>query len=214
MTSKTVQIILLFLIVISLVFSLPLHAQKPTAKTFLDIGLQNSANAEYSEAVDEFKQAIKLKPNYAEAHYHLGNAYFGLRRYDEALESYRKAVQIKPDYADAHYSLGILASMLSEYDLAITSFKEVTSLDPKNSKAFFSLGNVYSEMENYEDAVIAYRTAVKIDPKNAGARYSLGVAYLQLRNDNLAAARKEYNALLKLDKDLAKDLAEKMAGRR
>lgn len=214
MISKNLQIILISFIVISAAFCFSVRAQKPTARTFLEIGLQNSAKAEYSEAVDEFKQAIKLKPNYAEAHYHLGNAYFGLRRYDEALESYKKAVQIKPDYADAHYSLGILASMLSEYDLAITSFKAVTRLDPKNAKAYFSLGNVYNEKEDYEDAIIAYRSSVKIDPKNAAARYSLGVAYLQLRRQNLSAARNEYNALLKLDKDLAQDLAEKIAGRR
>ena len=123
MSSRKVQIIFLCLILVSTVFSLSIYAGKPTARTFVQIGLTNYENAEYSEAIDEFKQAIKLKPNYAAAHYYLGNAYFGLRRYDEALNSYKKSAQLDPKYTDAHFALGILASMLSEYDLSVYSFK-------------------------------------------------------------------------------------------
>ncbi|MEN8263390.1 MAG: tetratricopeptide repeat protein [Nitrospirota bacterium] len=213
MLAKKIQIVLLSLLLTSAVFSLPVYAAKPTAKTFIRIGLINYENAEYSEAIDEFKQAIKLKPNYAEAHFHLANAYFGLRRYDEALDSYKKAVKLKPSYVDAHYSLGILATMLSEYDDAIKALKKVIKLDPQHSRACLSLGNAYSELENYEEAVKYYKKAVKLKPKDAGARYSLGVSYLKLDKQLISSARREYDVLIKLDKDLAKDLGDKIRKR-
>jgi tetratricopeptide (TPR) repeat protein len=214
MSSRKIQIIFLSLICISAVFSLHIYAEKPTAKTFVQIGLQNYENAEYSEAIDEFKQAIKLKPNYAAAHYHMGNAYFGLRRYDEALESYRKAVQINSEYTDAHFALGVLASMLSEYDESVASLKKAIKLNPKHSRACFSLGDVYSELENHEEAVKYYKKAVQLKPKDAAARYSLGVAYLKLDKQLVSSARKQYNILKKMDQDLAKDLEEKLRNRR
>ncbi len=130
MSTRKIIIIFLSLIIISGGFSLHSYAKKPTARTFVQIGLVNYENAEYSEAIDEFKQAIKLKPNYAAAHYYLGNAYFGLRRYDEALNSYKKSAQLDPKYTDAHFALGILASMLSEYDLSVNSFKKAIKLNP------------------------------------------------------------------------------------
>ena len=213
MLNNKIQIIVLFSILVSAILTLPVSAEKPTAKTFVQIGLVNYENAEYSEAIDEFKQAIKLKPNYAAAHYHLANAYFGLRRYDEALDSYKKAVKIKPSYIDAHYSLGVLATMLSEYDDAIKALKKVIKLDPKHSRAFFSLGNAYSELEDYEEAVTYYKKAVQLKPKDAAARYSLGVSYLKLDKQLISSARREYDVLIKLDKDLAKDLGDKIRKR-
>jgi len=145
-------------------------AQKPTARTFLELGLKHNENAEYSEAIDALKYAIKLKPKYARAYYHLGRAYFGLRRYTEALDAYRKAVKINPRYVDALFARGVLATMLSHYDEAIASFKKVIKLNPKHAKAYFALGNVYSEKENYQQAVKFYKKAVQLRPRNACSR--------------------------------------------
>ena len=51
--------------------------------------------------------AIKLKPDYAEAHNNLGNALFAKRKIEEAISHYKMAIKFKPDYANAHNNLGI-----------------------------------------------------------------------------------------------------------
>ena len=103
--------------------------------------------------------------------------------------------------------------MLGKDDEAITALKKVVRLSPKHAKAYFTLGNIYSELEKYEQAVDAYRKVVKLNSRDAAARYHLGVSYMQLRKQLLKSARKEYNALRKLDKDLAKDLEGKIKGK-
>ena len=48
------------------------------------------------EAEASFRQAIELKPDYAEAHSNLGNILKELGRLDEAEASYKKALSIDP----------------------------------------------------------------------------------------------------------------------
>jgi tetratricopeptide (TPR) repeat protein len=57
------------------------------------------------EAEASYRQAIALKPDYAEAHNNLGITLQELGRLDEAEASYRQAIALKPDFAEAHHNL-------------------------------------------------------------------------------------------------------------
>ena len=46
------------------------------------------------------------KPEYAEAHYNLGNVLRAQGKPDEAIAKYSAAIRIKPELAEAHYNLG------------------------------------------------------------------------------------------------------------
>ena len=54
------------------------------------------------EALASYDRAIALKPDFAAAHNHRGNALRDLKRFAEALASYDKAIALKPDDAEAH----------------------------------------------------------------------------------------------------------------
>ncbi|MHC4531640.1 MAG: tetratricopeptide repeat protein, partial [Planctomycetota bacterium] len=60
----------------------------------------------WNEAIEPFKQAIVIKPDYAEAHNNLGIAYGKLGRYAEGLEAHKKANGIDPNDAEVHNDLG------------------------------------------------------------------------------------------------------------
>ena len=53
------------------------------------------------EAEASYKQAIALKPDFAEAHSNLGITLKDLGRPDEAEASYKQAIALKPDLAGA-----------------------------------------------------------------------------------------------------------------
>lgn len=53
--------------------SISLDPKFPDAR--FQLGILYAEEAKYSEAIDEFQVATKLKPDYAEAHYHLAQAY-------------------------------------------------------------------------------------------------------------------------------------------
>jgi len=66
----------LFLFIALFIVSHPsiVTLRSPQQKPFFEIGVENARNVEYSEAIDAFKHAIKLNPDYAEAYFNLGHS--------------------------------------------------------------------------------------------------------------------------------------------
>jgi tetratricopeptide (TPR) repeat protein len=51
---------------------------------------------------------LRLAPDFAEAHYNLGNALAQVGRVQEAIQHYEQALRIKPDFAVARNALARL----------------------------------------------------------------------------------------------------------
>jgi tetratricopeptide (TPR) repeat protein len=58
------------------------------------------------EAVAAFEEAIRLKPNFPEAHYNLGVALMNQRKWPEAEVACKEAIRLQPTHAEAHCNLG------------------------------------------------------------------------------------------------------------
>ena len=57
--------------------------------------------------------AIRMKPDYAAAHYNLGYAYLESREWDKAAQHFRKVLEIEPDRRDAKKGLAIAEAQRS-----------------------------------------------------------------------------------------------------
>ncbi|MBL0037863.1 MAG: tetratricopeptide repeat protein [Nitrosomonadales bacterium] len=61
----------------------------------------------YEEAIEAYRQALRLQPEYADAWYNLGIAYGNLKKYGLATLAYEEAVRIEPERASAWFNLGV-----------------------------------------------------------------------------------------------------------
>lgn len=59
------------------------------------------------KAIQDFKQALELDPDYASAHNGLGSAYAQAGNLDAAISSWERAIKLKPDYDFPLYNLGL-----------------------------------------------------------------------------------------------------------
>ena len=73
------------------------------------------------------RKAVALKPDYADAHYNLGNTLKELGQSAAAVKSYEKALAVKPDDAEAHNNLGNTLKELGRLDAAVKSYEKGSS---------------------------------------------------------------------------------------
>jgi tetratricopeptide (TPR) repeat protein len=145
----------------------------------------------YSDAIEAYRQALRINPDDTVAWNNLGAAYDGLQRYSDAIEAYRQALRIKPDYADAWNNLGAAYNGLQRYSDAIEAYRQSLRIEPDDAKAWYNLGYAYGDLQRYSDAIEAYRQALRIKPDDADAWNNLGNAYrrLQRYSDAIEAFR-------------------------
>ena len=60
--------------------------------------------------------AIKIKPDYADAHYNLGAALFNAKMTEEAIDYFKEAIRIRPGFAAAQKNLETALLRLEELE--------------------------------------------------------------------------------------------------
>jgi Flp pilus assembly protein TadD len=65
-------------------------------------GYAAGKRGDYTEAINQFTQAIKLDPGYARAYTARGIAYTGLHDYSKAIPDYSQAIKFNPNDVDAY----------------------------------------------------------------------------------------------------------------
>jgi tetratricopeptide (TPR) repeat protein len=66
-----------------------------------------ASKGQTDDAIRRFEAALNAKPNYSEAHNHLGLALVLKGQTEEAIRQFQEALRLKPDYADARKNLEI-----------------------------------------------------------------------------------------------------------
>jgi tetratricopeptide (TPR) repeat protein len=125
----------------------------PAAKEELKLGVKDYKQARYESAIQHFKEAARLSPDFVQAHLYQATA---------LTQQYIPGVDTPEN--------------LSFADQAIESYKQVLVLNPKNISALKGLAWVNFNLKRFEDAKSYYRQASQVDPLDPEAFYSIGVA--------------------------------------
>jgi tetratricopeptide (TPR) repeat protein len=159
------------------------------------------------EAVEDFKQATQLDPDFAEAHYRLGLAYNVTKQKDEADKSFEQAVKLyekltkqDPKNSDAYYFLGLCYEQLGKYDDAARVLKEAVKNSPTESDdKYFELALSHYKLAQYDESVRALNKALEINPDNFPAQELLeqarsGAARIEEFRKHQEQLRKQQNS--------------------
>ena len=174
----------------------------PNSVTLLNlVGASNAGLMQFRAAIDSYKQALKIKPNYADTYYNLGNALYDKGDLEEAIESYNEAVSIKPDYAEAYNNLGNVLTDKGDFEAGINCFTQALKIEPNYHEAYNNIGNALRVKGNEAEALDSYEQALRIKPDYADVHNNIGIV-LNNRSDSDAAI-KSYKQALKIKPDYA-----------
>jgi len=174
--------------------------QPKDAEPHLAAGLLFEKQEKYSDAVEEYKQALALDPD-SEALTGLANVYMRGRHFPEAEEYLRKLVAAHPDDAGAHIELGRVLVAQGKNDDALTELQTGAKLAPTDTSVQLDLAELYTTLGKNDQAEAVYRTLVTHDPKDAALHRSLGQSLL--RQKKFAEAQQEFLAAVNLKQDFA-----------
>jgi tetratricopeptide (TPR) repeat protein len=143
------------------------------------------------EAIAHYQKALQINPDYAEAHYNLGDALIRRGSANEAIAHFQKALEIDPDYAGAHINLGNALLQKGRVDEAITHYQKALQINPYFAVAHINLGNALIRKGRVDEAITHYQTALEITPDFAEAQKNLAwvlatCPQASLRNGNKA----------------------------
>jgi Flp pilus assembly protein TadD len=99
-------------------------ANMRAAQDYLKSGLILAGEGRDAEAVRAFRQALSIRPDWAEAHSLLGSTLVRAGNYAEAETELRKAVTLKPDYAEGWNFLGEFLKERGKEQEAQEAFKK------------------------------------------------------------------------------------------
>src|SRR5206468_10681176 len=81
-------------------------------------------------ATARFREAVALRPDFAEAHHDLAVVLARRRFFEEAAAENMEAIRLRPRYAAAYASLGVALANLHRDEEAIAAYRAALALDP------------------------------------------------------------------------------------
>jgi tetratricopeptide (TPR) repeat protein/mono/diheme cytochrome c family protein len=145
----------------------------PTAGRHYDVGRVLLIQQDYSGAERAFRNALALKPAFAEPLYGLAVVRHGQRNLDEAIELYGKALGADPLNVSGHYNLGRALAERGQIDRAIQSYHKAIELAPEDADAHQSLARALVMQDKLAEAIYRYRRTLEIEPDRVGALLDL-----------------------------------------
>jgi tetratricopeptide (TPR) repeat protein len=164
--------------------------------------------SKWPEAIDTYKIAIRLDPNFGPAYGGLGDAYFNTGKWDEGLAAYKEQVRLEPNSAQAQYDLGYAYNAMGRHGEAFAPLVKATSLDPGYAEAYYGIGYAYLRGTDLEKSLPFFKSAIKLQADYADAYYSLGQAYARLGQAD--AANEQVKKLATIDAKLSQRLSKEI----
>jgi tetratricopeptide (TPR) repeat protein len=178
---------------------------RPSAESYFNIGLASFYLKQYKEAVDGYRQSIKLDPyNSADTYYALALVYRDWGKPDDEIQSYKQAIKLRPDFIAAYERLGSRYLRSKKFAEAVDVFRQISTLKPGDATAPNNLGEAYLELNRLNEAQESFRQAIRLKPDFGKAYYNLGKCLLAMGNRD--GALEQYNILQNIDQDWAEKL--------
>jgi len=132
---------------------------------------------DWAGAEREFKRAIELDPNYANAHHWYSHYLMAMSRPEESLAESKRALELDQLDMVMNLHLGWHYIYAHQYDLAIEQFRKTLEMDPNYGLTHWYLGQAYAQKGMYAEAETELRKAKNLLQQIVAVDADIGYAY-------------------------------------
>lgn len=134
---------------------------------FYKSGREQFSLGNIAGAIQAYRQALEMEPEFADVHLSLGHAYLRLQKSPEAIKAFKEATRINPEMEEAYYGLGLEYFRAGKMKEAAQAFKKAVNVRPGMAKAHYGLALAYQEMGKQDQLIEEYRILQTLDAQLA-----------------------------------------------
>ena len=135
-----------------------------------NLGDYYGRRGEYERAIEEFKKAIELQPNYGDAYHNLGNTYQQVGKIDLAIESYQRALQFNPRLWQSRQNLAAIYFSQEKFKEASEEIQKAIGISPTDPNLRLVSAIIYLKMGQKNEARAEFEKTLELDPENQRAK--------------------------------------------
>ena len=152
------------------------------------------------EAIADYSEALRLKPDDGAAYYGRGQARLALNQSDGAISDFTQAIRLSGDSPGLYVARGYAQLVKGNANESIADFTVAIRLDPKNASALNNRGLAWRKKGDLDKAILDYTAAIGLNPIYALAYNNRGYVF-EAKGDRQAAAA-DFRRALALDPSL------------
>src|SRR5688572_23067572 len=154
------------------------------------------------DAIELFRQAGTLQPDYPDAPLMEGVAHFLLGDPARAEPLLERALALAPKRADILQNVGLVRAALGRHDGALAAYDAALGSEPRNPELHELLAAAYLRAGRVQDAVVILSDLLSIDPENRGARHNLALMLIEAPYTSWAPERERLLLTLLMHDDV------------
>lgn len=151
----------------------------------------------FDEAIRQYRRAIAVNHQYAEAYHGLGTLYARMGNSEEALSALQKASALAPKEPIIRNNLGYALLIQGRWTDAASEFEQATILKPSFARAHINRGLTLGKLQRFDEAMESFLAVLP----PADAHYNIGL--LHIAQGNQDKARVEFETSLSIDPQFA-----------
>ncbi len=166
-------------------FSQALLATRDNWLAEYNVGLLLAGRGNAAGAVAHYRSALRIRPDYTEAHINLGTLLAAERKFEEAAGHFREAISRDPLMSrlganTAFVSLGNVLLELGRTDEAEGMYQQARRADPRDPAPLYCLALLETRRSNLPGAETLYREALRMKPDYQEAANNLAILLVNL----------------------------------
>jgi len=154
--------------------------------------------AQYTDSLHYFKEALKLQPHHADLLHDAALAFLANKEYDEAITQLEECLEINPEHPEAHYHLGAAYLEKEALSKALSHYLQQLSIQP-SLDCYYNIGVIFNAQNRNDDAIPYFEEVLRLEPQYLNAHLNLAVIHLKFGHTNKAIHH--YEEALKIQPD-------------
>jgi len=118
-------------------------------------------------AVDAYRDALALEPDFADAHCNLGAVFYNRGERAAARRHFERCLRLDPGHVEAHFNLANLLEEDGCHDMALHHYRAGLVADPFYPDLHINLALLYEKLDLADNARAHWKRYLQLDPEGS-----------------------------------------------